>query len=45
MKVVINAKPKRKKPKKTSVGQGRGSKFGQKKSKKRYRKKYKGQGR
>ena len=31
-------------PKKTSIGQGRGSKFGTKGSKKRYRKEYKGQG-
>ena len=32
-------------PKKTSIGQGRGSKFGTKGSKKRYRKEYRGQGR
>jgi len=32
-------------PKKTSIGQGRGSKFGVKGSKKRYRKAYRGQGR
>ena len=32
-------------PKKTSIGQGRGSKFGMKGSKKRYRKEYRGQGR
>ena len=32
-------------PKKTSIGQGRGSKFGIKGSKKRYRKAYRGQGR
>lgn len=32
-------------PKKTSIGEGRGSKFGMKNSKKRYRKKYRGQGR
>ena len=31
-------------PKKTSIGQGRGSKFGIKGSKKRYRKEYRGQG-
>jgi hypothetical protein len=31
-------------PKKTSIGQGRGSKFGVKGSKKRYRKAYRGQG-
>ena len=33
-----------KKPKRTRVGQGRGSKFGIKGSKKRYRKKSRGQG-
>ena len=32
---------KNKKPKKTRIGQGRGSKFGNKNSKKRYRKKHK----
>ena len=32
-------------PKKTFQGQGRGSKFGMKGSKKRYRKSYRGQGR
>ena len=32
-------------PKKTFQGQGRGSKFGNKGSKKRYRKEYRGQGR
>ncbi len=32
-------------PKKTKIGQGRGSKFGIKGSKKRYRKRYNGQGR
>ena len=32
-------------PKKTSIGSGRGSKFGIKGSKKRYRKSYRGQGR
>ena len=32
-------------PKKTSIGDGRGSKFGIKGSKKRYRKKPRGQGR
>ena len=32
-------------PKKTFQGQGRGSKFGMKGSKKRYRKAYRGQGR
>jgi hypothetical protein len=32
-------------PKKTSIGNGRGSKFGIKGSKKRYRKAYRGQGR
>jgi hypothetical protein len=32
-------------PKKTFQGQGRGSKFGTKGSKKRYRKEYRGQGR
>lgn len=32
-------------PKKTSIGNGRGSKFGMTDSKKRYRKKYRGQGR
>ena len=32
-------------PKKTFQGQGRGSKFGTKGSKKRYRKSYRGQGR
>ena len=32
-------------PKKTFQGQGRGSKFGMKDSKKRYRKEYRGQGR
>jgi hypothetical protein len=32
-------------PKKTSMGNGRGSKFGIKGSKKRYRKAYRGQGR
>ena len=32
-------------PKKTSIGEGRGAKFGMKNSKKRYRKKYRGQGR
>ena len=32
-------------PKKTFQGQGRGSKFGMKGSKKRYRKEYRGQGR
>jgi|TARA_Y100001951_G_scaffold91310_1_gene85213 hypothetical protein len=31
-------------PKKTFQGEGRGSKFGIKNSKKRYRKKYRGQG-
>jgi|TARA_R100000234_G_scaffold118787_1_gene100015 hypothetical protein len=31
-------------PKKTSIGDGRGSKFGHKLSKKRYRKRYVGQG-
>ena len=36
---------KNKKPKKTSIGQGRGSKYGIKGSKKRYRKRYNGQGR
>ena len=32
-------------PKRTSIGQGRGSKFGVKGSQKRYRKSYRGQGR
>tara|TARA_R100000995_G_C3459424_1_gene112316 strand:+ start:613 stop:750 length:138 start_codon:yes stop_codon:yes gene_type:complete len=45
MKNIRNEKPKKRKPKKTTIGQGKGSKFGQKKSKDRYRKRYRGQGR
>jgi len=41
---LIDYEPSNKKPKKTRLGQGRGSKFGIKGSKKYYRKKKRGQG-